>query len=192
MASFPADCLPPEGTYASREELFKAINRWAVSRGYAFTTGKSKLTSSRRRIVFYSCDRSRRPPSPSDQRQRNTTTRSTLCPFSVLAKESLDKSMWTLTHRPDPQFSIHNHQPSHHISAYPIHRTLSTEDIAIMTSFVEVGIRPKQIRIYLRENSTSIATQQDIYNQITNIRRENYRSQSSIHVLANQLEDEGF
>jgi hypothetical protein len=63
-----------------------------------------------------------------------------------------------------PQFSILNHQPSHHISAHPIHHTLSTEDIATITSFIKAGIRPKQIRTYLRENSTSIATQQDIYN----------------------------
>jgi hypothetical protein len=34
--------IPPESVYVSREALFEAIQNWAKSRGYAFTTGKSK------------------------------------------------------------------------------------------------------------------------------------------------------
>lgn len=33
---FSDDCLPPEGTYNSREELYAAINDWAAPRGYTF------------------------------------------------------------------------------------------------------------------------------------------------------------
>ena len=40
-STFAADALPPEGEYESRESLFKEINNWAKSRGYAFTTAKS-------------------------------------------------------------------------------------------------------------------------------------------------------
>ncbi|KAJ0135885.1 Uncharacterized protein HZ326_21121, partial [Fusarium oxysporum f. sp. albedinis] len=35
MDQFPEDCLPPEHTYASRDDLFQAINDWASPRGYA-------------------------------------------------------------------------------------------------------------------------------------------------------------
>ena len=39
--SFPDDCLPPEAIYESRKALFTSINAWAITRGYAFSTGKS-------------------------------------------------------------------------------------------------------------------------------------------------------
>ncbi len=92
MASFPADCLLPEGEYTSREALFKAINEWAAVRGYAFTTGKSTKKQSGKQVVTYAYNRSQRLPNLVQQRQRNTTTRSITCPFSILAKESLDKA----------------------------------------------------------------------------------------------------
>ncbi|KAJ0130835.1 Catechol 1,2-dioxygenase [Fusarium oxysporum f. sp. albedinis] len=57
---------------------------------------------------------------------RKTTTRGTGCPFSVLAKESLDKTTWSLQHRPDKEYPKHNHPPSQHPSAHPVHRKLNT------------------------------------------------------------------
>ncbi|OBS16675.1 hypothetical protein FPOA_12711 [Fusarium poae] len=42
--SFPADALPPEDQYESREAAREAINSWAKSRGYAFVTGRSGKT----------------------------------------------------------------------------------------------------------------------------------------------------
>ena len=55
MASFPDDCLPPEGFYGSRDALYTAINQWAKGRGYAFTTSKS-IKRDGRQIVTYACD----------------------------------------------------------------------------------------------------------------------------------------
>jgi len=94
-ASFPDDCLPAEGEYESRDSLFKAINTWAQPKGYAFTTGKSTKEKSGRQTVTYSCDRCCQRPSAFRERRRKTTTRGTGCQFSVLAKESLDKTVWT-------------------------------------------------------------------------------------------------
>ena len=38
MATFPNDCLPPEGFFKSRQASYKSINLYAKPRGYAFTT----------------------------------------------------------------------------------------------------------------------------------------------------------
>ena len=41
MATFPDDCLPPECYFDSQQDLFKSINSWAATRGYAFITQRS-------------------------------------------------------------------------------------------------------------------------------------------------------
>lgn len=112
-ASFSDDCLPLEQDYESKDALIASINAWAKTKGYAFITGRSTKEKTSRRTITYTCDRHCRPPSASRERQRKTTTRGTGCQFSVLAKETLDRT-WTLRHRPDKRFSMHNHEPSHH------------------------------------------------------------------------------
>ncbi|KAM5528545.1 hypothetical protein FOXYSP1_19026 [Fusarium oxysporum f. sp. phaseoli] len=192
VTSFPEDCLPPERDYESRDALFQAINTWALPRGYAFTTGRSSRSTSGRQIVTYACDRWCRPPSASRDRQRKTTTRGTNCPFSIIAKESLDKTTWSLRHRPDRRFALHNHEPSQDPSAHPAHRKLSSKEKSTVASLANAGVPPKDIRTYIRQNSDSIATQQDIYNRIADSKRDLCEGQSTIHALANQLDKEGF
>lgn len=189
---FSDDCLPPEREYGSREALHAAINAWAAPRGYAFVTGKSKKTESGRRIVFFSCDRGGAPPKASGVRQRSTTTRRTGCQFSVLAKEALDKTTWRLTHRPGSEFAHHNHEPSTSMSAHPVHRQLSNADRSTINNLANAGVAPKEIRSYLRQNTESHATQQDIYNCIAQGKRDQKKGQSTIQALANELEAEGF
>ncbi|KAL0930717.1 uncharacterized protein CTRU02_214792 [Colletotrichum truncatum] len=169
-----------------------SINNWAATKGYAFTTGRSTKEKSGRRTITYSCDRSCHPPSTSIARQRQTTSRGTGCQFSVLAKESLDKSIWSLRHRPDKRFSSHNHPPSQHPSAHPTHRKLSEEDQAKVAGLSNAGVAPRDIRTYIRQTTDSIATQQDIYNHIAAAKRDVREGQTSIYALANQLDEEGF
>ena len=164
QATFPGDCLPPEHSYKSREALFNAINIWAASRGYAFTTGKSLKTSSGRWKVIYSCDRSFTPPDPLKERQRKTATRGTGCQFSIWAKESLDQSVWIVQHRSDTRFSLHNHAPSLHPSVHPSLRQLSNEDAEQLSSLAKAGVAPREIQTILRQNPDSLVTRQDIYN----------------------------
>ena len=80
----------------TRHALFKSINAWAETRGYAFTTGRSTKERSGKLTITYTCDRSCHSPDISKERHRKTTIRGTGCKFSVLAKESLDKSAWNL------------------------------------------------------------------------------------------------
>ena len=162
-----------------------------MPRGYAFTTQRSVRESNGFLKVYYACDRSRRLPSSGALREgkRKTTSRSTNCPFfSVLAKESSEG--WTLKYRPGSHFSLHNHEPSFHPSAHPVHRQLSggTSQLAALS---DAGLAPKEIQTVVRL-SGSLATRQDIYNQIAEVRRDSRQGESPVHALANQLEQEGF
>ena len=190
-ASFPSDCLPPEGDYESRDALFKSINAWAAPRGYAFVTGRSTTEKTGRQTVTYTCDRACRPPNASITRQRKTTTRGTNCQFSVLAKQCLDMSTWALKHRPDRRFSSHNHEPSQHPSAHPVHRVLSEEDKSKIASLSNAGIVPrvpKDVRTYQHYGNSAGY----LINHIAHTRRDACEGQSTIHALANQLDREGF
>jgi hypothetical protein len=79
--------------------------------------------------------------------------------------------------------------PSKHPSAHPVHRKLSSKDVSALSN---AGVAPKDIRIYIQQTSVSLATQQDIYNQIAVAKRDSFEGQSSIHALASQMEKEGF
>jgi hypothetical protein len=189
---FPDDCLPPEAIYSSREALYEAINSWAKQRDYAFVVGRSKKESTKRLTVTYTCDRARRPPKSSEGRKRQTTSRSTCCQFSVLAKQSLDHTTWSLKHRQGRQYAVHNHEPSLHETAHPSHRVLSEADKATISGLTDARIAPKDIQTFLRQNSNTIATQQDIYNYIAESKRQFRQGQSTIQALNNQLNEEGF
>ena len=190
---FPDDVLPPEGHYDSREELRTAINAWAAPRGYAFVIGRSRTTKNGRSEVIFNCDRGAgRRPSASRKRIRETESRRTGCLFSVIAKESLCKTIWSLRHRPGAGFSEHNHEPSISPLAHPAHRQLSRLEEATVKQLANAGIAPKGIRSFLRMNTDTLATQQDIYNCIAQGKRDLARGQSNMHALADQLKSEGF
>ena len=192
--SFPDDCLPPEYDYRSCDELVVAINTWAASRGYAFIKRKSTTSTSGRKTITYACDKSwQYKTSAEKERKRKTTTRGTGCLFSILAKESLDKTTWSIRYRPNKECSKHNHPPSHHPSAHPIHRQLDASGKATLSDLVSAGISPRDIQTFLRQQDpTSLATRKDIYNRIAELKNDMHEGQSSIHALINQLDREGF
>jgi len=111
MASFPNDCLPPEYIYHSQDELFIAINAWAVTRGYKFIIRRSVVEKSGRHTVTYICDRFRQPPSPSRELQRKSSInpRGTGCQFNSSQREWAE--LWIVKHRIGAQFCQHNHEP---------------------------------------------------------------------------------
>ena len=191
-STFAADALPPEGEYESRESLFKEINNWAKSRGYAFTTAKSSKTPNGRIKIVYACGRNRQAPSSALDRVRRTASRKTGCKISVLAKESLDGNKWILRHRPDTACAQHNHPPSEDPSAHPAHRRLQKRDATSISDLAASGSAPRDIRTYLHNHSDTIATQRDIYNRIAETRRDLREGQSSIQALVDHLYNEGF
>jgi hypothetical protein len=193
IASFPDDCLPPQNDYSSRDKLFKAINAWAAPRGYAFITGRSTIEKRvKKKTITYNCDRRGSPLDAMIKRQRQTSSRGTNCLFSILAKESSDLTTWSVRYRPDPKYREHNHEPSPHQSAHPVLRNLSAETKTAVGNLSGSGVRPRDISTFLRNQSISNFTQQDIYNQIAETRRESYQGQSSIIAFAAQLTEEDF
>jgi hypothetical protein len=178
--------LPPEAEYESREVLLRSINAWAASHGCAFITGRSNKEASGRRRVFYACDRSGRLPDTTKVRQRQTTSKRTSCLYSVIARESKDGT-WTLKHRPDPQYSVHNHDLSTDPLAHPAHRTVSASERAAISSYVDAGLAPKEIQSLLRNTHQTSATRQDIYNQIAEARRQSYQGLSPTHAFVTGL-----
>lgn len=68
---------------------------------------------------------------------------------------------------------MHNHEPSQHPSAHPVHRQLSG-DTSQLESLSKAGIAPKEIQTLMRQGG-SLATRQDIYNQIAEVRRDAYK-----------------
>jgi hypothetical protein len=116
--------LPPIASYPSKQALFEAIQGWAKLRGYAFSISRSTRLNSQRQKVTYSCDRW---PAVRQLVQgiRNTQSRGTGCPFSIIAVET--SLGWEVRYRPGERFSVHNHPPSQSLVAHPSHRQLSIE-----------------------------------------------------------------
>jgi hypothetical protein len=192
---FPEDCMPPEALYSSRDEVYASINRWAASRGYAFVIGRSSKSKSGRKSVTFNCDRGAgRMVLPSQDRRRATSSRRVGCNFSILATESLCKTIWSLKHRVGDQYNTHNHEPSISKLVHPAHRQISAADRAVIHGMANAGIAPKLIRSFLRQNTQSemLATPSDIDNCISQGRRDLAEGQSSIHALANALDKQGF
>jgi len=132
--------LPPEGIYSSKDALFRAINEWAKPRGYAFVTGKSKRApGSIRQKVYFSCDRCYNPNRLASRVQKSSS-RGTGCEFSVIGSETVDKTSWELKHRPDTRYSVHNHAPSTHPAAHPVHRQMPIDVQTINQALYKSGI----------------------------------------------------
>ena len=137
--------LPPEAVLKSRDELYSSIQAWASRHLYAFRIERSKKINNRVRTrITYSCHRAGEVPSekhpkisPQD-RKRQTATRKTGCQFSIIAVERSD-TQWELRHRPDMEYSVHNHAPSHSISSHPAHRKLSQAPINQARSLHRAG-----------------------------------------------------
>ena len=111
----------------------------------------------------------------------------TNCPFSILAKESTE-GIWTLHHRPDSRFSVHNHEPSRHASAHPRHRQLSLAEKDQLEGLTTAGVSPKEIQTLVRQGG-SLATRKDVSNQIADVRRDSRGGQNPIHAFATYLQN---
>ena len=90
--------------------------------------------------MVYICDRRERPRlAPTREHIRNTTSRGTGCPFSVIASELPLYQGWELKHRPKYKFSIYNHAPSPHPGAHPSHRRIPSQTQAITQALFNTG-----------------------------------------------------
>jgi hypothetical protein len=179
--------LPPLAIYPTREALFEAIQSWSKLRGYAFTVTRSKKLLSGRQKVYYACDRCPPPPLPREDRIRDTQTRGTSCPFTVVALQT-PLGEWELKYRPEAQYNTHNHLPSKSPTAHHSHRRLSTQAINTAQSFFSAGIQPRQTLTFLRQaDPTTLIQPRDLYNQNTAFRHNIQQGKSSTEALIQHL-----
>ena len=111
--------------------------------------------------MYLCCDRSRKYQGKISVEfaKRNIGTRSTECPFDVIARR--DGSSWTLSVR-DPS---HNHEASIHPTAHPTHRQIAPAIRQAIANYSAAGIAPRQIESTLRlENPELLLTRKDIRN----------------------------
>jgi hypothetical protein len=137
--------LPPEATYSSKEELYKAIQVFVALHHYAFMIGQSnKIHNGPGIKIFFNCERSGPPPPENHLQntlhncQRSLKSRKTNCQFSVVAIQHTD-TQWEVRHRPGTEYSIHNHPPSDAITSYPAHQKLKQEETNQAKSLLDVG-----------------------------------------------------
>ncbi|RKK79392.1 hypothetical protein BFJ68_g17808 [Fusarium oxysporum] len=192
---WPDDVLPPEATYPSRESLLEAINKWAKPRGYAFVARRSNRTANGRSCVYFSCDRGggKYTPIADTERKRNRVTQRTGCIFSVIGKESLCKTQWSLRHRPDPSYSHHNHGPTAGDGvAHTTHRSLANEDILMVKKLVLAGVEQRQIKTFLLQNTDALFIDSDLSNCISRAKQDLANGQSHMVALLQHLDSQGF
>jgi hypothetical protein len=131
---------PPEATYESLDTLEKAINDFARPQGYGLVKARSKrMPGSNRLKIYFNCDRYYKP-NRSLLREQESRSRGTGCSFSVLASETACKTAWELKHRDYSQFGRHNHAPSTHPAAHPVHRRMPLETRVISQALHDSGL----------------------------------------------------
>lgn len=135
----PTMSLPPEAKYGSLNALYEAAQLHALHHGYAFVKRRSKqVNASGRKKWYIDCDR-HNYTTTKQHRERRTNSRGNGCQFSIFAIESSDRLTWQLKHRPGLECGTHNHPPSQHPSAHPVHRKLARKDQIIVQELAQAG-----------------------------------------------------
>lgn len=180
--------LPPSSNsrYVSFEELRLAVNAHAASQGYAIVTKRSKKNKRGvLRKVWMFCDKSRVFKSEGHGR-RETSSRSTECPFELIAS-SVDDSNWSfeVTH------AEHNHSATLS-GAHPVHRkiAMTTEVQKTIQTQTLVNAAPKSILSAIRLNADDenpLITSRDVYNQRHEIRAKALGSNTAVQAMMIEL-----
>lgn len=167
---------PPEGTYATFDELIYHANQHAFAHGYALVIARSKKKGPHNyKKVLIACDRwgpvQHSGLRPEHLQKRKTTSKKTDCKFGVLAQESATE--WKLCHRPDHLFSTHNHGPSQDMSKHAAARKLNASALAAVKVFAELGLSVKEtVERIQADQPGSMIIARDVYNARAMLKRE--------------------
>lgn len=186
--------LPAEGRYASYDLLKAAAQSHAKSAGYAFACTGSKIKKKNGRYIkTLSCRRGGKKyhDTVNEGRKRNKCTHKVDCPVRIRARERPD-TFWDLCHI-DPNRegdNTHNHPPAE-AAAFPEHRQLNEEQIAVVSSHHLAGIRPSRTVAVLKSQFPDIEVHhKDIYNCTAAFAREARHGKSPPEALIDHLEGE--
>ena len=162
---------PPTGVYPDVEALVQAANRHARDEGYAVVKQRSKRNKKGEpHKVYLGCDRGGkyRDKANPGGRIRDTSTRLTNCPFSLVG--TCREGQWHL----DIRCPAHNHAASTLPAAHPRHRVLSTETQQAIANLSQAGAKPRTIISSIRLARPDVAIcARDVYNARNRLRRQN-------------------
>src|SRR5205809_930886 len=181
--------LPPsEGQeFSTRQSLVAALQAHAQSEGYAITVRHS---NNQKNNIYFGCDRGgvyrNRNRLHDGNRQRDTASRLTGCPFSIRASEKDD--IWTFKVRnPD-----HNHEPTTSAAAHPVQRRFSSHIKNQIKNLSASGVSASQVVSTLRQSSDLPVVAQDVYNIRKELKWENLHGKTPIESLIDQLKQGTF
>ena len=162
---------PPTGAYPDVEALVQATNLHARDQGYAVVKQRSKRNKrGEPHKVYLGCDRGGKYRDKANPlgRSRDTSTRLTGCPFSLVG--TCREGQWHL----DVRCPGHNHAGSTIPAAHPRHRVLSTETQQAIANLSQAGAKPRTIISSIRLATPDVAIcARDVYNARNRLRRQN-------------------
>ena len=94
MAIFPDNYFPPKCYFDSQQDLFKSINSWTATRGYAFITQRSTQEKSDFSTIIYVCDQSCHLPNLFVRVADSKLESSQLLFISIRQRELVKSSYW--------------------------------------------------------------------------------------------------
>ncbi|KAI9915593.1 hypothetical protein PsorP6_007401 [Peronosclerospora sorghi] len=145
--------LPPpislqEQTFSSRKEMERSFSNFAATQGYVIVCKTSKKKRGRY-VVCYQCDRGGKPKNriglTEETRKRVARSKCNDCPFRPIGKEH--EAHWDFK----VQNVKHNHDPSTHQSAHPVHLRLRPDISEIVVSLYESGVTPRNIQSHVKK-----------------------------------------
>lgn len=167
---------PPEGSYATFDELMHFANQHAFAHGYALVIARSKKKGLKAfKKVLIACDRwgpvQHSGMRPEHLRKRNTTSKKTDCKFGFHAVESATE--WKLIYRQESSALVHNHGPSLDMSKHAAARKLNPAAMAAIKMYSDAGLSVKETveQIHIAQPGAMVIAR-DVYNARALLKRE--------------------
>ena len=175
----------PSQQYGTRDEAIAGVKAMARDAGIGVS-----IRNSRETYVMMICDRGRpyvnRLNLDDDNRRRETSTRSTGCPFSVSIL--LENGAW----RASVTAPEHNHEKSPDVSAHTVHRRFTNEQYERIGALRRLDTPPTKILESLkREFPEGIFTREDVANAMKKMKREMLAGRTPTQALVEELEEAG-
>lgn len=127
----------------------RAFNDFAAVQGYGIVCKSSSKQRNGRSLVYYQCDRGgkirNRLGLSNETRKRVARSKCIDCPFQLIGKEY--EGYWDFK----VQNAKHNHDPSTHSSAHPVHLRLRSDISKTVVDLYESGVQPRNIQSHVRK-----------------------------------------
>ncbi|GMF37210.1 unnamed protein product [Phytophthora fragariaefolia] len=189
----------PEAVINDEESAKQAVNLFARDHGYALVVKFVQRDGSgcRRRLVMaWDRHRSRRAyVSRSIKRRVNAASRRCNCPMELSIVRRVDPDTSVETWRVEYRESaiIHNHAPSIHPAAHPVHRRAArTQEVrSTIAADAELGVNAAQTMSRLNSHGIGrLIVQRDVYNERQRVMDLRVGSMSRVEPLLNELQGE--